>query len=61
MIKNSKQNIWIYKNNLIVLLTSIFNACNHRKCIFLSNQNAGFNLHLSIYIVLNTVTKFNII
>ena len=44
----------IIKKMFIVLLTRIVNGSDDTKCVFLSNQNARFNLLLIIYILINT-------
>ena len=49
----------IIKKMIIVLLNSIVNAYNHKKCVSLSKKkNAKFNLPLLIYILMNTVKNF---
>ena len=49
----------IINKMLIVLLTSLFNASSHTKCLSLSNKkNAKFNLFILIYIIMNTIKNY---
>ena len=51
----------LIKKMFIGLLTSLVNASNHARCVFLSNQiQTRFYLLLLIYILTNTVKNYTI-
>ena len=65
MVKNNIENIWIYqkknKQTVFAFLTSLVNTCSRTKCVFLSNNNAKFNLLLLIYILMSKEKNYTTI